>query len=78
MIYDTVVSLLIEKFSDYDEQDISAETTFESIGAEYEDIVDLAFDISREFDIIVDEEDIEEVEDVGGLVEVIERLVSEK
>ena len=78
MVYDSVVEILTQKFSDYDSEDISADTAFDEIGAEYEDIIDLAFDISREFDIIIDEEDIEGVFDVGGLVAVVERLVNEK
>lgn len=77
VIYSTVVELLLQRFTDYDECDVSAETSFEELGAGYEDIVDLAFALSRELDIILDEEDIDEVEDIGDLVEVVQVRVND-
>lgn len=73
MIFEKVAHYIAEHF-DIDEEDITGETTFEELQAEQEDIIDMMFELSRELDIIIDEDDLYGVTDVGGLVSVISSL----
>ena len=74
MIFESLAKYISEHF-DIDEEDITKETTFEQIRAEEEDVIDMLFEMSREFDIIADEDDLYGITDVGGLVDLIKSLM---
>ena len=42
---------------------------------EEEDVIDMLFEMSREFDFIADEDDLYGITDVGGLVDLIKSLM---
>jgi acyl carrier protein len=74
MIFEKVVRYIADHF-DIDESEITGETTFEELQAQDEDIIDMMFELSREFDIILDEDDLYGITDVGGLVDVIKSVM---
>lgn len=74
MVFESIAKYIAENF-EIDEEDITKETTFEQIRAESEDIVDMYFEMSRRFDFIPDEDELYGVEDVGGLVDLIDRII---
>lgn len=74
MIFESLAKYISENF-DIDEEDITKETTFEQIRAEEEDVIDMLFEMSREFDFIADEDDLYGITDVGGLVDLIKSLM---
>ncbi len=73
MVLERIAKYIAENY-DKDEEDITVETTFESLRMESEDVTDMYFQMSCEFDFIPDEDDLEGIEDVGQLAELIERL----
>ena len=76
MVFEALVQYIAQHF-EIDKEDITKETTFEEIRAHEEDIVDMLFEMSREFDFIADEEDLYGIEDVGALADLIETIISE-
>ncbi len=74
MIFESLTKYISEHF-EIDEEDITNQTTFEQIRAEEEDVIDMLFEMSREFDFIADEDDLYGITDVGGLVDLIKSLM---
>ncbi len=74
MVFEAVAEYISDHF-DIDKEDISNETTFEELCAEEEDIIDMAFELSRKFNIIIEEDDVFRFSDVGGLVELVNSLM---
>ena len=74
MVFEKIAEYASDKF-DKDIEDLTLETTFEELRAEEEDIIDMAFELSREFDIIIEEDDVYGITDLGGLVELINSLM---
>ena len=76
MVFESIAEYISQNF-EIDKEDITKETTFEQIRAESEDIVDMLFEMSRRFDFIADEDDLYGIEDVGGLVDLVNSLMEE-
>lgn len=76
MVWETLVDYIAQHF-ETDKEDITKETTFEEIRAHEEDIVDMLFEMSREFDFVADEDDLYGIEDVGTLADLISNLSRE-
>lgn len=74
MVFEKIAAYIAARF-DIDEDNITKETTFEELRAEEEDIIDMMFELSRELDIIVDEDDLFGVTDVGGLVDAVSAIM---
>ena len=77
MIYGKIIAYLAANY-DIDEEQVSKETTFEELKLEEEDIIDMLFELSRELDIIADEDDIYGITDIGGLTDRLGEICAEK
>ena len=71
MVLETIKKLLA-KHKNIDESLITRETTFESIGIDSLDTVDLVIDLEETFHIIIERDDT--IETVGELVDIIDEL----
>ena len=72
MVFETVKNILAEQF-DVDEESITMETDIlEDLGADSLDVMDLMMTLGDEFDMQVDESEIENITTVGALVNFIE------
>ncbi|MCL1918428.1 MAG: acyl carrier protein [Peptococcaceae bacterium] len=67
-VFAKVKELVLARFS-LEEDDISLETTFESVGADSLDIVELIMEIEEEFEIEIPDEDMKKMATVGDMVE---------
>lgn len=68
MIYKRLVKLLAEQFG-LDEEDVNEDTSFEDLGADSVDLVELSMNLEEEFGIDeMGEEDIASIHTVGDLV----------
>lgn len=71
-----IIKKLLAKHKNIDESRITRETTFESLGIDSLDTVDLVIDIEEAFHIIIEQDD--DIETVGELVDIIEKLTSQE
>jgi len=77
MIFDKVARLLAEQF-ELEPSQISEDTTFEELGADSVDIVDLSMAMEEEFGIEeMGEEDLESISSVGDLVNYLKEKLGE-
>jgi acyl carrier protein len=67
-VFAKVKELVLARFS-LEEDDISMDTTFESVGADSLDIVELIMEIEEEFEIEIPDEEIKKMSTVGDMVE---------
>ena len=54
--------------------EIKEESTFEDLGADSLDIVELVMQIEEEFDIEIKDEDVEKIGDIKSIVEYIDNI----
>ena len=77
MIYGKIVKLLSEQFG-MEPDEITEETTFEDLGADSVDLVELSMSLEEEFDIDeMGEEDIAPIHNVGDLVNYLQGKLGE-
>ncbi len=77
MIYGKIVKLLSEQFG-MEPDEITEETTFEDLGADSVDLVELSMSLEEEFDIDeMGEEDIASIHNVGDLVNYLQGKLGE-
>lgn len=69
------VTALLAEAQDVNEEEISRETTFESLGLDSLDLVDLVMSLEEEFGITLEME--EGLQSVGELVDIIDQLKAE-
>ena len=73
-ILETIKELISVQFeTDYEK--ISEDTTWEELGADSLDVVDLVSELEGEYEIDVDEEIIEKLKNVGDIVKLFEETV---
>lgn len=73
MVYDKLCEILEDIF-ELDEGLLTKETSFsETLNADMEDLIELSLIIEEEFDILVSETELEDVETVGDLEKLIEQ-----
>ena len=70
MILEKLKKIVSEQFS-VDEDSLTTETKFEDLGADSLDLVELIMAIEEEFDIVVNDEDVENIVSLGDVVEYI-------
>ncbi len=71
MEFEQIKKLLAEQFS-MDEDDITMETSFaEDIGADSLDLVELVMALEQEFDLEIDDDEVEKIKTVGDAVRYI-------
>ncbi len=71
MVYDKIAAIIADQL-DMDLSDISAESTFEDLGADSLDVVDVIMTLEDEFDMEIPDEAIEGMKTVGELVKYVE------
>ena len=77
MIYNKIVKLLAEQFG-MEPDELSEETTFEDLGADSVDLVELSMSLEEEFGIDeMGEEDIAGIHNVGDLVNFLQSKLGE-
>lgn len=77
MVFDKVKSIIVDKLG-ISESEVKMETTFEDLGADSLDIVELIMAIEEEYDIQVSDEEAEKAQSVGDVVNYINTLVGEE
>lgn len=77
MVFDKVKSIISDKLG-INESEVKMETTFEDLGADSLDIVELIMAIEDEYDIQVSDEEAEKAQSVGDVVNYINTLVGEE
>ena len=71
MEFEQIKKILAEQFS-MSEEDITMETSFaEDIGADSLDLVELVMALEQEFDLEIDDEEVENIKTVGDAVRYI-------
>lgn len=75
MVLEKVVTIIAAQFS-VDEDQLNEDTTFEELGADELDIAELALAIESEFEIELDEEDVDRMTDISDLVKIIKANIS--
>ena len=77
MIYEKIVKLLSEQFG-MEPDEINEDTTFEDLGADSVDLVELSMSLEEEFGIDeMGEEDIASIHNVGDLVNYLQGKLGE-
>ena len=71
MVFEKIRSLLSEQLG-FDEEMITESTSFEDLGADSLDLVELMMSIEEEFSISADEEELTDIKTVGDVVKLIE------
>ena len=74
MVFEKIRSLLSEQLG-FDEDQITEATSFEDLGADSLDVVELMMSLEEEFSISADEEDLTEIKTVGDVVKLIEENI---
>ncbi|MBC7899415.1 MAG: acyl carrier protein [Saprospiraceae bacterium] len=77
----SVSERVIRVFADFkkvEPEEIKLETTFEQLGFDSLDGLNLIFELEEEFDIVVPDEQVQSMKSVAEVVEGIEQLVADK
>lgn len=76
VVFDKVKEIIADKLG-VNEKEIKMESTFEDLGADSLDIVELIMAIEEEYDIQISDEEAEKAQSVGDVVNYINTLVGE-
>jgi len=77
MIFEKVAKLVAEQFG-LEVEDLSEDTTFEELGADSVDIMELSMSVEEEFDVEeLGEEDLSGIQTVGDLVNALQAKLGE-
>lgn len=76
MVFDKIKSIISDKLG-INQNEVTMDTTFEDLGADSLDIVELIMAIEEEYDIQVSDEEAEKAQSVGDVVNYIRTLVDE-
>ncbi len=71
MVFDKIAAIIADQL-DMDLGDITSESTFEDLGADSLDVVDVIMTLEDEFDMEIPDEAIEGMKTVGELVKYVE------
>ena len=71
MVFEKIRSLLSEQLG-FDEEMITESTSFEDLGADSLDLVELMMSLEEEFSMSADEEELTDIKTVGDVVKLIE------
>lgn len=74
MVFEKIKAILSEQFN-VDEEDITMDTTFDDLGADSLDVVELIMSLEEEFDIEISDENTDNITTVGDLVICIKQKV---
>lgn len=71
------ILVILEDYFQFNRKDITLESTFDDIGFDSLDIVEMAMDVEDEFDIRVTEEQFETCKTIGDVVTLVDKILSE-
>ncbi|MCD8107782.1 MAG: acyl carrier protein [Oscillospiraceae bacterium] len=71
MVFDKIAGIIADQL-DMDVEDVTSDSTFEDLGADSLDVVDVIMTLEDEFDMEIPDEAIEGMKTVGELVKYIE------
>lgn len=71
MVFDKIAAIIADQL-DMEVEDITTESTFEDLGADSLDVVDVIMTLEDEFDMEIPDEAIENMKTVGELVKYVE------
>ncbi|GAB6138437.1 acyl carrier protein [Halanaerobaculum tunisiense] len=73
-VFETVKEIIVEELM-LDEEEVTLEATFDDLGADSLDIVEIVMAFEEEFDVEISDEDAEEINTVQDAVDYIEDLL---
>jgi acyl carrier protein len=73
-IFEKVVEIVADKL-DIDAKEITPETTFEDLGADSLDIVELVMALEEEFDLEISDDDADKISSIGDAVAYIKENI---
>ena len=74
MVFEKIRALLSEQLG-FDEEMITESTSFEDLGADSLDLVELMMSLEEEFSISADEEELTDIKTVGDVAKYIEKAI---
>lgn len=77
MVFDKVKEIIMDKLG-VEESEVKMEASFEDLGADSLDIVELIMAIEEEYDIQISDEEAEKAATVGDVVNYINTLIGEE
>lgn len=77
MIFDKVKKIIVEKLS-VDSTEVTPDASFEDLGADSLDIVEIVMALEEEFDIEISDEEAENAKSVGDVVKYLNSLLGEE
>ncbi len=77
MIFDKVKKIIVEKLS-VDSNEVTLDASFEDLGADSLDIVEIVMALEEEFDIEISDEEAENAKSVGDVVNYLVNLLGEE
>ncbi|SFN36559.1 acyl carrier protein [Proteiniclasticum ruminis] len=76
MIFEKLKAIVVDKLS-VDENEVTMEATFEDLGADSLDIVEIVMALEEEFDIEISDDEAEQAKTVGDVVNYLTTVVGE-
>lgn len=76
MIFEKLRAIIVDKLS-VDENEVTMDTTFEDLGADSLDIVEIVMALEEEFDIEISDDEAENAKTVGDVVNYLATVVGE-
>ncbi|HBT19163.1 MAG TPA: acyl carrier protein [Clostridiaceae bacterium] len=76
MIFEKLSAIIVDKLS-VDENEVTMDTTFEDLGADSLDIVEIVMALEEEFDIEISDDEAENAKTVGDVVNYLVTVVGE-
>lgn len=77
MIFDKVKKIIVEKLS-VDSNEVTLDASFDDLGADSLDIVEIVMALEEEFDIEISDEEAENAKSVGDVVNYLVSLLGEE
>ena len=76
MIFEKLKAIVVDKLS-VDENEVTMEATFEDLGADSLDIVEIIMALEEEFDIEISDDEAEQAKTIGDVVNYLVTVVGE-
>ncbi len=77
MIFEKIKAIIVDKLS-VDPEEVAMETTFDDLGADSLDIVEIVMAIEEEFDVEIADDEAEQAKSVGDVVTYIQTATGEE
>jgi len=77
MIFEKLQAIIVDKLS-VDADEVTLDSTFEDLGADSLDIVEIVMALEEEFDIEISDDEAEQAKSVGDVVNYLSTVVGEE